>query len=189
VDNTKTWYYFFMSRFPSTTPEEPSAPDQAADLYRELGELTTLQGRNYGERHAFGEVAITTPEIIAGYFPATRTDSQSASRIFYASQILDRATGQPITDGLMGIVGFDQKEQRNPNLMYATRVSYRLMGSDGQAMSLERRVSTSEHGSQARLGRVAITAASTPQVDFVEAQQVINVLKKLNGSSPSGKPL
>lgn len=194
-------------------PEQLATPDQAAEIFTQLGELTTLHGANYGGSHSFGEVAVPVPESIASHFPQVEEDSRSASRVLNAQQELDHQTGQPKRTGLVGMVTFTQKERRDANLMYATRVNYHVISDDGETYRVERHVTSTEHGPhKARqimgLGRAVTREAMERQlvelialrsrtidahkaeralglsdVSFREAQDIIGTLARLNGKT------
>ena len=95
------------------TQEPLSTPEQAASIFAQIGELTTLQGRNYGDSHSFGEVSVTVPEGIAAHLPSSEVDSESVRRTLYVTQKLNK-TGEPKREGVVGIITFSQKNGEMP---------------------------------------------------------------------------
>jgi len=189
-------------------PEKPSTPQQAEDIYKQLGELTALQGKNYGDSHSFGEVAVVAPDSVSDHFPPTETDSESISRTLYVTQKLDRATGHPRRDGVVGLVTFMQKEKRDADLGYSTNVNYHVISDDGETYRLERHVTSTEFGKHRvaqEAGRAVTREAMEQQlaelialrdrvtesrkveaeldistVNALEAQQIVETLSALN---------
>lgn len=127
------------------TQEPLSTPDQAAAIFAQIGELTALQGKNYGDSHSFGEVSVVVPEGVATHLPSSDVDSESVRRTLYVTQKLNK-TGEPKREGVVGLVSFSQKERRDADLLYATHVNYHVVTDDGETFRLERHVTNTEHG-------------------------------------------
>ncbi|HET9174087.1 MAG TPA: hypothetical protein VFN56_02280 [Candidatus Saccharimonadales bacterium] len=150
----------------SSNHEQLVSPQQAEQVFKEIGELTTLQGTNYGDRNTYGEVTIVVPDSVAEHLPPTETDSQSVGRTIYVTQIFDRETGQPKQEGVVGMVTFTQKEKRDADLGYWTNVNYHVVTADGQTHQLERHVTSGEYGkayAARQAGRMAFTREAMEQ--------------------------
>lgn len=128
------------------TPEQPSTPQQAADIFTQLGDLTALQGKQYGDTHSYSDDHVDVPDRVAAHFPETEEDSSSVGTNLYVSQKFDRATGHPRTGGVVGMVTFNQIERRDAGLIYAAHVNYHVISDDGETFRLERHVTNTEHG-------------------------------------------
>jgi hypothetical protein len=151
---------------PLKNPEQPASPEQAEQLFKGIGELTTLQGTNFGDRNTFGEVSVVVPDSVAEHLPFTETDSYSVNRTVYVTQIFDRATGQPKQEGVVGMVTFGQEEKRDQDLGYWTNVNYHVVTQDGQTHQLERHVTSGEFGkahAAREAGRMAFTHEAMEQ--------------------------
>lgn len=190
---------------PERSNETPATPDQAHDLLIEIGTLTTLQGINYGDRNTFGTDLDILPTEVAQHLPApepTSTVKQSA----YIMQNFDRETGQPMREGVVGMVSFTLDEKPDPDLTYAAHVNYHITTNDGgNSYDLERHVTNTEHGPHTAraIGKTSIDPAKMLEdlislrdrveqlrpiekatgmftVTQVEAQQVIDFVRELN---------
>jgi hypothetical protein len=90
---------------PDRDEELPATPKQAADVFTEIGTLTTLQGKNFGDEHTFEAPLEEVPQAIAEHLPAPATE---ATREVWATQRFDHTTGLPKREGTVGIVSFSQ---------------------------------------------------------------------------------
>lgn len=154
----------------TNTPEIPSTPQQAEGVFAQIGELTALQGTRYGDRYTFGENAVTVPSSIAEHFPVLEDDSESASRTVYVTQKLDPATGQPLQEGVVGIVTFIQKEKLDAKQGCSTNINYHVITDNGgETHRLERHVTSTEFG-EAQLAKHLARVALPPSREQIEAQ-------------------
>lgn len=126
--------------------EQPATPEQATEMFTQIGELTALKGVNFGSTCFFDEVPVTTPEEVAVHFPVPESTSLRVRRTALVTQTLDRTTGEPSRNGVVGMVTFRQIENRDESLMYATNVNYHVITNDGTTHHIERHVTNIEHG-------------------------------------------
>jgi len=155
---------------PEQSHEQLATSQQAQDLLKEVGTLTTIQGKNYGDRNTFGTNVSEMPEEVAAHLPEPRSDSSESEDSVYIGQIFDRETGQPRREGMVGIVTFTRKEKVDKDLMYAAHTNYHITTKDGGATyGLERHVTNTEHGPHKaremyqKLGRSMVDPASAAQ--------------------------
>ena len=186
-------------------PEQPNAPEkatpeQASELFKVIRSLTTLKGKNYGDRDTFGDKLDIVPPSVAEHFPKPQADSQSVEQSFYLTHITDK------NKGVVGMATFDQHERRDANLIYATHVNYHVISDDGNAYRLERHITNTEHGPHivgrhankspqemlneltALKARVEETrpleeASGLLSVESQEADEIINLFKEKSNSS------
>ncbi len=191
-----------------TNPElaggAPSTPQQASTLLGEVGELTTLQGRNHGDQNTFETDVAEMPTEVSQHLPDPDTLSGEVKDTAYIVQTFDHATGQPKRDGVVGTVTFTRTEKPDKDLSYAAHANYHITTDNGgETYGLERHVTNTEHGPH-RVGRAALDPAalldeltalrdrveeSRPveqamgmfTVTQTEARQVIDFTKDLNG--------
>lgn len=192
-------------------PKQPATPAQAGEVFTGIGELTALKGKNYGDTHAFGEIPVTAPNEVAAHFPVLDSTSLEVRHTVYVTQKFDRTTGEPKRSGVVGMVTFDQKDQRDAGLIYATHVNYHVITDDGETHRLERHVTNTEHGPhrvaqeasravtrQSMLDNLAELIASRDRVEATrgmeqslglltvsqpEADQILGVLGELNSQT------
>ncbi|MFZ2545129.1 MAG: hypothetical protein WAW80_04080 [Candidatus Saccharimonadales bacterium] len=131
--------------FNSSFEHELATPEQARELFQEVGILTTFQGKNLGDRNTFGNVVEMTPSEVASHLPEPQDTSESSEDSVYVVQIFDRETGQPRQDGVVGMVTFKRAERVDPQLIYAANANYHIT-KEGEAFGVERHVSHTEHG-------------------------------------------
>ncbi|HEX8763153.1 MAG TPA: hypothetical protein VF733_05350 [Candidatus Saccharimonadales bacterium] len=110
--------------------------------------LTTIgRGKHYGHCDAFGEIDLPElPDEINRHFPTPNPHSQSVRHSLYVTHELDHKTGQPRTRGVIANVMFNQNEQVDANLLYATHANYHIVNDGTGNLSLERHVTQTEHG-------------------------------------------
>jgi hypothetical protein len=160
----------------SRIPEQPSTPQQAEEVFTQIGELTALQGKQLSDRFTFGEIPIAVPDAIAEHFPDVESDSHSAGRTLYVRQMLDHQTGQPLRKGVVGMVSFIQKERRDEDLGYSTSIGYHVVSDGEDGYSLERHVTSREFGkAKATTSLVQMAITNTPEV----LEQLVHDLKAL----------
>lgn len=161
-----------------THDQEPSTPKQAQDLLTEIGELTTLQGKNYGDRNTFGIEVPEMPSEVVEHLPELRDPSNKIEDSVYITQIFDRETGQPLLKGEVGIVTFTRKERVDEGLMYAAHANYHIKSADGETYNLERHVTNTEHGwHKVREAQGQMRRASTDASGFA-LEMLENLLAK-----------
>ena len=137
------------------TLEALSTPQQADGILKQIAELTVNQGNYYPHAAAFGEHAITVPDVVAEHFPPLEDDSLSGKRTIYVTQGFSHLTGRPRRIGVVGIVSFGQSEQRDPGLIYSTNVNYHVVSNRDSGYTLERHVRSNEYGKAAVAEHVA----------------------------------
>lgn len=131
---------------------EPSAEielataEQAQELLQEIGKITTLHGKNCGDRNTYGNIVVATPDKVAEHLPQPTSTSSAFEDSIYITQQFDRATGQPLRKGVVGMVTFTRNERVDTSLTYATRVNYHITTQDGETFGMERHVTNTEHG-------------------------------------------
>ncbi|SRR6266568_5027660 len=91
--------------------QEPATHDQAAALLNEIGTLTTIQGKNYGDRNTVGVAVPEMPSEVAEHLPEPHSTSSSFDDSAYIQQIFDRETGQPKRKGVVGMATFSRRER------------------------------------------------------------------------------
>jgi len=128
------------------TPEQPSTPQQAEEIFKRVAQITTLKGKQYRHASAFGEDIVKFPEAVAEHVPTNEEDSLSASRTIDITQKLDHETGQPRRAGVVANLTFGQKEKRDEDLGYWTNVNYHVVSDDGESYRLERHITSGEYG-------------------------------------------
>jgi hypothetical protein len=194
---------------PEFTQEQPATLEQASDLLREVGTLTTLQGKNYRGRNIVSVDMQALPPEVAEHLPEAEALSSEVKDSAHIVQMFDRETGQPKRDGVVGMVIFTRTEKPDANLSYAVHANYHLTTEDGgQTYGLERHVTNIEHGphkarEMRRLGRAMLdpagmlnelpalrdkfeasrsveVAMGISTVSQTEAQQVIDFVSNLN---------
>lgn len=151
---------------PESSHDQLATPDQASALLAEVGTLTTIQGKNYGDRNTFGTPVAEMPEEVAKHLPTPAETSGEVNDSAYIVQIFDRETGQPKRSGVVGMVSFTRAEKPDPNLIYAAHVNYHITTKDGGATyGVERHVTNTEHGPHKarqlheRMGRMLLDPA------------------------------
>lgn len=173
---------------PEFSKEQLANPKQVEALLSEVGTLTTLQGKNYGDRNTFGAPVAEMPEEVAKHLPEPDETSGEVKDSAYIQQIFDRDTGQPKREGVVGMVSFTRNEKPDPNLSYAAHVNYHITTKDGgETYGLERHVTNTEHGPhkaremQQRLGRMA--------TDPTAIQEMLSELTSLRDRVGATRPV
>lgn len=172
---------------PEYSHDQLATPEQASTLLSEVGTLTTLQGKNYGDRNTYGTPVADMPEEVAKHLTAPSETSGEVKNSAYIVQIFDRETGQPKRDGVVGMVTFTRNEKPDPNLSYAAHVGYRITTADGGGTyGVVRYVTNTEHGPhevlemQQKLGR----AATDPRGAAEDMLQELQARERLNQTRP-----
>lgn len=132
--------------FEPSAEQDLATPEQPQELLKEVGKITTFQGKNYGDRNTYGDVVVTMPDQVAHHLPQPSSTSSSFEDSIYITQIFDRETGQPRRKGVVGMVRFTRNERVDPSLLYAAHVNYHITTQDGEAFGMERHVTNTEHG-------------------------------------------
>lgn len=174
---------------PERSHEQLATPQQASDLLGEIGTLTTIQGKNYGDRNTFGTDVPEMPTEVASHLPEARSTSSEVKDSVYVVQIFDRATGQPKREGVVGMATFTRHEKVDQDLTYAAHVNYHVTTQDGGATyGVERHVTNTEHGmhkvreTQQKLGRAMIDPAGAAH-DML--QELTSLRDRLDASRPA----
>jgi len=164
------------------TPEQPSTPQQAEEIFKLVAQMTTLKGKQYKHASAFGEDIVKFPKAVAEHLPTTEEDSLSVSRTIYITQELDHETGQPRRTGDVANLSFGQKEKRDEDLGYWTNVNYHVVSDDGKSYRLERHVTSGESGKAyaARMaGKTAFSMEAMEQ-NLAELKDLLSRVEETN---------
>ena len=119
---------------------ENATTQQAFELFKVVGFLTSAKGKNYGDRNTFGDKLGNMPEKVASHFTTPRPECLKLEDSFYLTHILDEQTG------VVAIATFDRHEHHPKDVIYATHVNYHVISDDGQNYRLDRHVTQTEHG-------------------------------------------
>lgn len=124
-----------------------ATPEQAKALFDWVVNTTEARGTHYGHCDGFGEVDLTeVPEKVTEHFPTPDPLSESVRHTVYVTHERDHKTREPRAEGVVANVMFDQKERVDAGLLYATHVNYHIVNDGSGNLSLERHVTSTEHG-------------------------------------------
>jgi hypothetical protein len=158
------------------TPERKAkplaTPDQAKDLLREIGTLTTLKGK----ANTFSLTDSGAPTEVITHFPEPNASSKVAVDSVNISQRLDRQTGRPECDGTVATVRYMRDEHVDDEHTYSTHIGYNITTQDGgETYGMERWITSVESGPHTlqKAGEMLMRYAVDMEVapDKLKAQQ------------------
>jgi hypothetical protein len=181
-------YYFFMNSPNFDRAEKPSTPEQSRSIQDAIKQLTEGQTLSpYSDRLSVSLNNLDTPKKVDEHLPPAGIGSFDVSDSAFISYLHDWKTGEPITDGVIGMASFSRRDEVTPGLIYAGHVNYHITHQDGE-YGIERHVTNTEHGSHMvgqMLGRTARYATNP-------ASQLLDLLElkaRLDESRPMEKAL
>lgn len=171
-----------MNEFYPNKDEQVSTPKQAEDIFTNLLSLVEQQGENRGDRNIFTKEDIVIPDRIVKEIPFANMDPNLRSNL-YASLMLDRTTGRPVQNGMVGRIIYSQS-YRLINGDAVNEAEYDIFSGEDGTFSLERKVKTSHPPERFGRDRDIKHYPERPvNVTETEAQQIVETLVALNSAS------
>jgi len=168
--------------------EIPSTSGQAEDLHKAIEAL--VQDREAPKCSSSIGVTcdnIDTPREVDTHLPPGGTDSYAVVDSAYIQFMLDWKTGEPITDGVVGMVSFSRGDEVVKGVIYAGHVNYHVTHIDGM-FGLERHVTNTEHGRHMVIGALGRTARHA--VDpAAQLEELLELKARIDESRPTERAM